>query len=144
MIPPPSFLLDGALLALKSVVVQLVVGLLQLAGFSVASQGSRLFVPGRELFVANACSGLNSVLTLFPLSVVVATFGARGLWRRVVIVASVVPLAIAGNVARIFLVVWILTRFGDTWALGGLHESYGFTTFALGGLALLGIARGLR
>jgi exosortase len=144
MIPPPSFLLDGALIALKALVMELVVPLLQLAGVSVASQGSRLFVPGRELFVANACSGLNSVLTLFPLAVVVATFATRGVWRRLLVVASVVPLAVVGNVARIFTIVWIVSRLGQSWPLGGLHESFGLATFALGAAALLGIARVLR
>ena len=144
MIPPPDFLLDGALLALKSLVIQLAVALLQLGGVSVASQGSRLFVPGHELFVANACSGLRSIVTLFPLAVVVATFASRGVWRRGAIVASVVPLAVVGNVARVILTVWLVTRFGESWAAGWLHESFGFATFGLGAAALLGIARGLR
>ena len=144
MIPPPDFVLDGVLLALKSLVIQLAVSLLQLAGLSVANQGSRLFVPGHELFVANACSGLRSVVTLFPLAVVVATFASRGVWRRAALVASVVPLAVIGNVARIVLTVWLVSRFGESWAQGELHESFGFATFALGAVALLGIARGLR
>jgi exosortase len=144
MIPPPDFLLDGALLALKSLVIQAAVTLLQAGGASVASQGSRLFVPGHELFVANACSGLRSIVTLFPLAVVVATFAGRGLWRRAAIVASVVPLAVAGNVARVILTVWLVSRWGESWAEGGLHETFGFATFALGAAALLGIARGLR
>ena len=144
MIPPPDFLLEGLLLALKALVIQTSVALLQLGGVAVASQGSRLFVPGHELFVANACSGLRSIVTLFPLAVVVATFAARGVWRRAAIVASVVPLAVGGNIARVILTVWLVTRFGESWAQGALHESFGFATFALGALALLAVARGLR
>jgi exosortase len=144
MIPPPGFLIDGALLALKALVIQSSVALLQACGVAIAAEGSRVFVPGHELFVANACSGLRSIVTLFPLSVVVATFAAQGLWRRLALVASVVPLAIAGNIARVIVTVLLVRRFGDAMADGALHDTFGFATFGLGAVALLGLARALR
>ena len=144
MIPPPGFLIDGALLALKALVIQSSVALLQWGGAAVAAEGSRVFVPGHELFVANACSGLRSIVTLFPLAVVVATFAARGWPRRLALVASVVPLAIAGNVARVIATVLLVGRFGDAVADGALHDSFGFATFGLGAVALLVLARVLR
>jgi exosortase len=144
MIPPPGFLLDGALFALKTMVIEASVALLLWGGASVATEGSRLFVPGHELFVANACSGLRSIVTLFPLAVVVATFATRGVWRRAAVVVSVVPLAVIGNIARVIVTVLLVTRFGAGWAEGWLHDSFGFATFGLGAVALVGVARALR
>jgi exosortase len=144
MVPPPGFLLDGALLALKALVIQSAVALLQWGGASIAAQGNRLFVPGHELFVANACSGLRSIVTLLPLAVVVATFGTRGVWRRAAVVASVVPLAVAGNIARVVATVLLVSHWGDAFAQGALHDGFGFATFALGACALVAVARVLR
>lgn len=144
MLPPPGFLVDPMLSTLKSVVTHCAVAVLQVAGYSVASEGNRIFVPGHELFVANACAGLNSIVTLLPLSVVVATFLVRGAWRRAALLASVVPLAMIGNIARVVATAVLVSRFGIEYAEGNLHETFGVATFALGAVALLGLARLLR
>ncbi|MFI5314434.1 MAG: exosortase/archaeosortase family protein [Myxococcota bacterium] len=144
MVPPPDFLLDGALLALKSLVIQAAVALLQLGGAAVAAQGNRLFVPKHELFVANACSGLRSIVTLLPLAVVVATFAARGAWRRALILISVVPFAVLGNIARVITTVLLVSHWGDAYAQGTLHDGFGFATFGLGAVALVALARTVR
>ena len=109
-----------------------------------SAQGNRIFVPGHELFVANACAGLNSIVTLLPLGVVVATFLVRGTWQRAAVLASVVPLAMLGNVIRVVATAVLVTRFGVEYAEGGLHESFGVATFLLGTGALLGVARLVR
>jgi exosortase len=144
MVPPPGFLVDPLLLTLKSVVTATSVGALQLAGFSIAADGNRIFVPGHELFVANACAGLNSIVTLLPLAVVIATFLVEGAGRRALLLASVVPLAMLGNVLRVIATVVLVSRLGIAYAEGNLHESFGVATFLLGALALLGVARALR
>jgi exosortase len=144
MLPPPGFLVDPMLSRLKSVVTFAAVELIQWTGVSVASQGNRIFVPGHELFVANACAGLNSIVTLLPLGVVVATFLVQGRWRRAALIASVVPLAMVGNIARVALTAVLVSRFGIEYAEGSLHETFGAATFALGTVALLCVARLLR
>lgn len=144
MVPPPGFLVDPLLASLKSLVTFVAVGVLQQAGFLVASEGNRIFVPGHELFVANACAGLNSIVTLLPLGVVIATFLVRGPWRRAAVLASVVPLAVLGNVIRVVATAVLVTRFGVEYAEGNLHESFGVATFLLGTAALLGVARLVR
>lgn len=141
MLPPPGFLVDPMLLRLKSVVTFAAVGLLQLAGFSVASEGNRIFIPGHELFVANACAGLNSIVTLLPLGVVVATFVVGTPWRRALVLASVVPLAMIGNIVRVAATAVLVSYFGTDYAEGNLHETFGAATFVLGAVALLGVAR---
>jgi exosortase len=144
MLPPPGFLVDPLLAKLKAVVTFASVEVIQITGISVASEGNRIFVPGHELFVANACAGLNSIVTLFPLGVVVATFLVERPWRRAVLLASVVPLAMIGNILRVAVTAVLVSRFGIDYAQGNLHETFGAVTFALGAIALLGVARSLR
>jgi len=144
MLPPPGFLVDPLLASLKSVVTVVAVELIRLAGVQVAAEGNRIFVPGHELFVANACAGLNSIVTLLPLGVVVATFLVQRPWRRAVVLASVIPLAMLGNILRVALTAVLVTRFGIEYAEGSLHETFGAATFVLGAVALLLVARLVR
>lgn len=144
MVPPPGFLQDRLLFGLKAIVIRFSVGLLQAFDYSIAATGNRIFVPGHELFVANACSGLTSIVTLMPLGVVVAYFLANGVWRRVLIVASIVPIAILGNMVRVVITVVLVSAGGSEYAEGFIHESFGLVTFVSGTIVLVALARLLR
>lgn len=144
MVPPPRFLTYQLLFTLKLFVTDVSVSLLQLAGQTVAASGNRILVPGHTLFVADACSGLTSIITLLPLACIIAYFLSHGVWRRAVIVASVVPLGVGGNLLRVIFTVHMVSSRGIEFAQGLLHESFGLTTYVVGTLALLGVARVLR
>jgi exosortase len=144
MVPPPAFLEAAILVRLKLFVTEVAVGALHAAGAPVLAEGNLILVPEGELFVADACSGLTSIVTMLPISCIVAYFLARGIWRRVLIVLSVVPLAIAGNIGRVIGTVLLTSRFGLEAAQGALHESFGLATYVVGTLALVGVARLLR
>ena len=143
-VPPPSFILNSVLVDLKLLVTASAVSLLHFFGSSVAAQGTTIHVPAGSLFVADACSGLSSVVTLLPLAVIVAHFLSHGTWRRLLIVASVVPLALGGNIVRVVVTVWLANRQGIESAEGLMHDSFGMTTYVVGTLTLLAVARGLR
>lgn len=144
MVPPPIVLQDRLLFGLKGLVIHFSVAILQATGYSVAATGNRLFVPGHELFVADACSGLTSIVTLLPLGVVVAYLLSHGLWRRLVIIACVVPIALVANLARVVITVALVASHGIGYAEGLLHESFGMSTFLGGTVILLAIAKALR
>lgn len=144
MVPYPWLVEDRIMVALKEIVVHVSVDVLQRLGFAVGATGNVITVPNHELFVADACSGLTSIATLLPLSVVVAYFVGRGVWRRVAIVASIFPLAILGNIARVTITTALVSTGGIEYSRGLMHESMGLTTFTLGTLALVGFAKILR
>jgi exosortase len=144
MVPLPNLVEMRVLIELKLIVTKIAVGLLQLVGYTVAYQGNRVLMPGHDLFVADACSGFTSIVTMLPLSVVVAYFLSHGLWRRAAIVASVLPLAIVGNVARIFITVALVANGWIEFREGLLHDNLGVATFTIGTIALVGIAKVLR
>ena len=144
MVPPPHFLRYQLLFRLKLAVTQAAVSLLQFGGQTVAAEGNQILVPGHTLFVADACSGFTSIVTLLPLACIVAYFLSRGVWRRLLIVASVVPLAVGANVIRVIGTVLLVSSLGMEAAEGLLHESFGIATYVMGILFLLGVARVLR
>jgi exosortase/archaeosortase family protein len=68
----------------------------------------------------------------------------RGIWRRALVVASVVPLTMAANVIRVVVTVQLVSVIGAEAAQGNLHQSFGIATYAIGTAALVGVARLLR
>ncbi len=143
-VPPPGFLQEPILLALKRVVTKASIGLLHSWDYTVVALGNRIMVPGHELFMADACSGLTSIVSLSPLAVVVAHFLSRGVWRRVLVLASVIPLAVGANIVRVTATVLMVVHFGPSYAEGTVHEGFGVLTFLVGTAGMIGVARWLR
>ena len=141
MVPPPRFVTYQILFRLKLMVTEVAVAVLQAMGTTVAAEGNQIMVPDHTLFVADACSGLTSIVTLMPLACIVAYFLSHGVWRRVLVVASVVPLTFAANVFRVIVTVRMVSSHGVEFAQGVLHESFGLATYVLGTLAVIGVAR---
>jgi len=144
MVPPPRFVLYEILFRLKLLVTRTAVELLQAVGTPVLAEGNQIVVPNHTLFVADACSGLTSIVTMLPIACTIAYFLTRGIWRRSVVVASVLPLALGANVLRVILTVKLVPWMGIEAAQGSLHQSFGLATYAVGTLALVGVARLLR
>jgi exosortase len=141
MVPPPRFVTYQILFRLKLMVTEVAVAVLQAMGTTVAAEGNQILVPDHTLFVADACSGLTSIVTLMPLACIVAYFLSHGVWRRVLVVASVVPLTFAANVFRVIVTVRMVSTHGVEFAQGVLHETFGLATYVLGTLAVIGVAR---
>jgi exosortase len=144
MAPLPGFLVDDLLAGLKRIVTEVAVEILYRTGQPIYHDGNRIEIPGHELFVADACSGLTSIVTLLPVACVVAYFLTRGVWRRVLVVAAVVPLAMLANIGRVVVTVKLVSSIEPSAAQGLLHEGFGLATYAVGTLLLVGLARLLR
>jgi exosortase len=144
MVPPPGFVTQDLMARLKLLVTDISVEILQLTGQTVYAEGNRIEIPGHTLFVADACSGLTAIVTLLPVGCVVAYFLTKRWWRRLAVVASVVPLAMAANVVRVVVTVKLVGVLGQEVAGGFLHESFGLLTYVIGTLFLVGFARMLR
>jgi len=92
--------------------------------------------PGYAFLVAEACSGMNSLLSLLTLAAL-WMFATRGpLPGKVAVFASVLPLVVIANTTRVTLVLLIANAFGQDAALGFFH---GASSFVLFGLAVAGL-----
>jgi exosortase len=143
MVPIPPAWLTPLIIGLQLAVSSAAVSFLHLFEFSVAREGNVLLLgSGESLFVEEACSGITSIVTLLPLSVVLAWFTLDPGWRRAALVALVVPVAMLGNLVRVIATVAAAGEWGtDRATEGSLHESAGLLTFA--GACLLLIAIGV-
>lgn len=135
--PVPAFLLDAATEPLKQWVSWAAETLLYAAGFPVAREGVILAIGPYQLLVADACSGLRSIMALLALAVLFSYMSRRGgVLYRLVVVAGIFPLALAGNLARVIILMLVTYYFGDEAGQGFIHGAAGLVVFllALGGL----------
>jgi len=146
MVPLPDAWVTPVIVELQIFVSTVGVGILQLFGWSVYREGNVIEIPGGEtLFVAEACSGITSLITLLPLAVFLAYYTERRLGRRLVLVAATLPLAMAGNLLRVIGTVVAAGHYGaKTAAAGPLHEWAGLLTYVIGCLALLAVGAAMR
>jgi len=146
MVPLPSDWVTPVIVKLQLLVSSVGVAILRAGGVPIFRDGNVLTLPGDlSLFVAEACSGITSLITLLPIGVFIAYFTESVLWRRLVLVAAVIPIALAGNLVRVILTVLLSIRVNVEFATEGpLHEWAGVSTYVIGCLCLLGVGALMR
>ncbi len=108
-------------------------------GMDLTSLGSTITVKGSDLEIAEGCSGIRSLMALTMIAAVYSYYTQKPLWKKAVLFASAVPLAIIGNFGRIFTIL-VLTELGfEEFAKKTYHDWAGLLLFfpiALCGLYL--------
>jgi len=138
VIPPPDTLIASLTFNLRLLVTELGLAILHVFELPVAREGSVIILPTETLFVAEACSGISSVFSMLPASVLLGYFTQHG-WRgRLALVASVVPIAMFWNLVRVLVTVVGSLWYGSENVAGPLHEPTGLLTFSLGCATLIG------
>jgi len=91
--------------------------------------------------VAAACSGIRSLVAISLLATVYAFGWFQGFWKRVIVLASAVPLAVLGNLVRMLSIVIAAEIGGQEWG-NSVHDSTIFSMLpyipAMAGLFLIG------
>lgn len=141
MVPLPGSLLNIIAFPLQLLAADLAVSALQLFAMPVLREGNIIHLPSMPLFVAEACSGLRSLMALGTLGVVFAYFFRKTWGERLVLVLSTLPIAVLVNAFRVMLTAVLTYRFGPGMAEGVIHQTEGFFTFALAFALLLIEAR---
>lgn len=143
LVPLPPGWVAALVVPLLAFVTSASVGVLQALGVAVLREGNVIVLPGGEsLFVAEACSGLTSLVTLVPIAVLIAWLAPLSNARRLVLVALVVPVAMAANLLRVVLTVLGARAFGVGVVTGEpLHSLLGLSVYAVSCLGLLALAR---
>jgi len=137
MIPLPESLLNIVAFPLQLIAADLAVNGLFWLGIPALREGNIIHLANTSLFVADACSGLRSLMALITLGVVFAYFFRKSLGERALIVLSAIPIAILVNAFRVALSGILTHRFGEKAAGGWIHETQGLFTFGIAFLFLL-------
>jgi len=137
MVPLPQSLVNIVTFPLQLLAADLAVKGLYWLRIPALREGNIIHLASTSLFVADACSGLRSVMALVTLAVVFAYFFRRSILERSVLVLSAFPIAILVNSFRVTLTGILTYYFGENVAGGWIHETQGLFTFAIAFALLL-------
>ena len=142
LVPLPGFALAAASAPLKEFVSAAVASLLAFLGYPVVRDGVTLAIGPHQLLVADACSGMASLTSLAAVVLLYAhlTGGAQRA-RAMLLLACVIPVAVAGNVLRVLLLALVAWHLGDDAAQGAIHQATGLAVFAAALASVVGIDR---
>lgn len=98
-------------------------------GIPVLREGNLLVLAHTTLEVAEACSGIRSLVSLITLGIVYGYFMDPRGWVRALIVASAIPVAILANGARVAGTGMAAHWWGEEAAQGFFHEFSGWIVF---------------
>ncbi len=130
-IPIPAVLFNQITFPLQLQASALASQILQLLGVPVLQDGNIIQLPAMPLEVAEACSGIRSLMSLFTVAVIYGYFLERENWKRVVLAFSALPIAVAANVARIVGTGLCVQYWDPQKALGFFHEFSGWLMFVV-------------
>ncbi|MBA5690085.1 exosortase B [Rugamonas apoptosis] len=130
MVPLPGPLVSQLTMPMKMAVSYVTEHLLYAAGLPIARNGVILQIGQYQLLVADACAGLQTLLTLealglFYLNVVRHTSA----FRNVALATLIIPISFSANVIRVMALTLITFYFGDAAGQGFLHGFAGMVLF---------------
>jgi exosortase len=139
-IPLPELILSRVALPLQFTASRIGAGLLAWREIPVLLTGNVINIPGHQLFVAEACSGLRSLTALLSLGVLLGAVTLRSGWTRAALFLLAVPVAILLNGVRIFLTGFLVLLVDPKLGEGFMHVTEGWLIFVVAFFILGGIA----
>jgi exosortase len=130
MIPIPTVIYNQITFPLQLFASQVAEYCLLLINIPVLRDGNILELASQKLSVAEACSGIRSLLMLTFLSLVYAYFFDSRVWMRWALFLCTIPIAIIANAGRV-TITGILSEIDTSLATGVFHETEGFVIFGI-------------
>ena len=130
MVPIPYIIYDAAAFPLKLFVTKVSVLSMKALGVVVLQEGNILMFPNITLEVADACSGLRSIMSLLALGAAYAFVFFPRVRDRVILILSTLPIAVFTNCLRVIATGILAQYFGSAAAEGFFHEFAGLFVFA--------------
>lgn len=131
MVPLPYIVYDAVAFPLKLFVTKVSVLFLKAIGIVVVREGNIIMFSSTVLEVADACSGIRSLVSLLALSVAFAYFSQSSNLKRSLLVISAVPIAIFANAVRVIITGILAQHWGAKAAEGFFHEFAGMAVFGV-------------
>jgi exosortase len=141
MIPLPW--MEASTPALARGVARWAAALARPVGVQAAVEGARVSLAGGAMTVGAPCSGLNSLGALVALAALYAFLLRGPLWARATLVALSPAIALAANLARIWLLLVLGHYVSIPFALRYFHDWSGFLLFLLALGLLIAIGKGM-
>ncbi len=144
MIPIPAILFNQIAFPLQLVASKLGENMMSVADVPVLREGNVIILASTTLEVAEACSGIRSLISLLSLGIVFGYFMDAGPAVRVALALSTIPLAIATNALRVAGTGIAAHYWSPEAAQGFFHTFSGWLVFVTAFVLLVGVAQLLR
>ena len=139
MVPLPGPIVDTVTMPMKMAVSYVTEQLLYAAGYPIGRNGVILQIGQYMLLVADACAGLQTLLTLEALGLLYLNLVRRdSLLRNAGLALLIVPISFTANVIRVMSLSLITYHFGDAAGQGFLHDFAGMVLFLSALLLIIG------
>jgi exosortase len=137
LIPPPFRLDDQLIRWLQHVTAETSSAILDSLQIDHLLSGNVFRLPDRELFVAEACSGVNSLLTLIAFGVLLVILIHRSPIHTILLLITTLFWSGLVNTLRVTIVVLAGAQWGMDISSGWIHGLLGYLLVAVGFLLLL-------
>lgn len=130
----PLNFLDAIAFPLRLLATKVSVAMLNGLGIAAERSGSAIYSAaggGFQFDVADPCSGLRSLLAMTALTAVYAYLTQKTFIKKWILFLACIPLAIAGNIARITSIGLVAEAFGQKAALKVYHDWSGYVVFSV-------------
>jgi exosortase len=131
MIPLPALIFNQIAFPLQLLASRAGEFAISTANIPVLREGNVLVLASTTLEVAEACSGIRSLISLLALGIVFGYFTDSRVWVRLLIALSTIPVAIVSNGARVAGTGIAAHHWGAGVAEGFFHEFSGWVVFAV-------------
>lgn len=141
MIPIPAIIFNQIAFPLQLLASKFGETAMSMADVPVLREGNVLILANTTLEVAEACSGIRSLVSLLTLAIVLGYFSDRRLWVRLFVALSSIPVAVVTNGFRVAGTGIAAHKFGAAAAEGFFHEFSGWLVFVAAFALTLAIQR---
>jgi exosortase len=144
MVPIPTIVFSQITLPLQLVASKLASTVLAFLGVPVLRHGNIITLPAMALEVAEACSGIRSLMSLITLAVIYGYFTESRLLLRGLLALAAIPIAVAANALRI-VGTGLLVQYGSQeLAEGFFHLFSGWLIFLMSLVMLWALDKAMR
>jgi exosortase len=144
MIPLPGIIFNSIAFPLQLFAAQIASGTMSMCAVPVFREGNVMHLAAASLDVEEACSGIRSLISLTALGALYAYLTETRLLARLLIVALVVPIAIAANVLRVTVTGLLAHYVSVETAMDIFHTAGGFVVLGLAAALLFSVGGILR
>ena len=139
LVPLPIGIVDSITLPMRYGVSVVTETILKLLHYPITREGLLLSIGNNELFIGQPCSGFRSLVTMFSAGLIYVFISKIGFPQKSMLVASIIPLALLGNLFRIIILCLITYYFGEAAGQGFFHNFSGIMMVIIITLGLLGL-----
>ena len=131
MIPIPAIVFNKITFPLQLLASQIAAVVLPWLGVPILREGNVINLPAMALEVAEACSGIRSLMSLVTLAIIYSYLMEKRLWVRWLLALASVPIAVVANSVRIIGTGLLVQYWDAEKAEGYFHASWGWIIFVV-------------